>query len=287
MSDSPHPRTILAPDRSGILSPLRLAAGGLALLLLLAGAVGGIWRLAAGGRAAGDPGPARLAEALGPLEPPASPVGLTPTPGPPTATAVPPTAARTATPVPPTATLVPPTWTPTNAQILAGDSVAGPPTLSAATIDAILAAYGSPAKGRGALFYNAGVANAVDPAYGLAWFVHESHAGTRGIAPDLCSIGLLRALPGTDAQAGYALYDSWDASVTYWFERVSREYVQEDGLRTVAQIVDHYAGPDDPQDAASVAGLLITTEAMVAEKPEPKSAMPAMPPGGGMGGMDF
>jgi len=40
------------------------------------------------------------------------------------------------------------------------------------------------------------------------------------------------------------------------------------------------------QDAASVAGLLITTEAMVADKPEPKGAMPAMPPGG-MGGMDF
>ena len=38
------------------------------------------------------------------------------------------------------------------------------------------------------------------------------------------------------------------------------------------------------QDAASVAGLLITTEAMVAEKPEKKD-MPAMPPGGGMGGM--
>ena len=43
------------------------------------------------------------------------------------------------------------------------------------------------------------------------------------------------------------------------------------------------------QDAASIAGLLITTEAMVAEKPEPKSA-PGMPPGGmgdmgGMGGM--
>jgi len=39
------------------------------------------------------------------------------------------------------------------------------------------------------------------------------------------------------------------------------------------------------QDAASVAGLLITTEAMVAELPK-KSAAPAMP-GGGMGGMDF
>jgi chaperonin GroEL len=42
------------------------------------------------------------------------------------------------------------------------------------------------------------------------------------------------------------------------------------------------------QDAASVAGLLVTTEAMVAEKPEKKAPM-GMPPGadGGMGGMDF
>ena len=39
------------------------------------------------------------------------------------------------------------------------------------------------------------------------------------------------------------------------------------------------------QDAASVAGLLITTEAMIAEKPE-KKAPPAMP-AGGMGDMDF
>jgi chaperonin GroEL len=39
------------------------------------------------------------------------------------------------------------------------------------------------------------------------------------------------------------------------------------------------------QDAASIAGLLITTEAMVAEKPEKKA--PPMPPGGGMGDMDF
>jgi chaperonin GroEL len=41
------------------------------------------------------------------------------------------------------------------------------------------------------------------------------------------------------------------------------------------------------QDAASIAGLLITTEAMVAEKPEKKE--PAMPPGGapGMGDMGF
>ncbi|MEO3431737.1 chaperonin GroEL [Inquilinus sp. CAU 1745] len=39
------------------------------------------------------------------------------------------------------------------------------------------------------------------------------------------------------------------------------------------------------QNAASVAGLLITTEAMIAEKPEKKEAAPPMPDMGGMGGM--
>ena len=40
------------------------------------------------------------------------------------------------------------------------------------------------------------------------------------------------------------------------------------------------------QNAASIAGLLITTEAMVAERPKKESATPSMP-GGGMGGMDY
>ncbi|MDE3203332.1 MAG: chaperonin GroEL, partial [Acidobacteriota bacterium] len=39
------------------------------------------------------------------------------------------------------------------------------------------------------------------------------------------------------------------------------------------------------QNAASIAALLLTTEALVADKPEKKSAAPAAPPGGGMGGM--
>jgi chaperonin GroEL len=41
------------------------------------------------------------------------------------------------------------------------------------------------------------------------------------------------------------------------------------------------------QDAASIAGLLITTEAMVAELPKEAPTAPAMPGGGGMGGMGF
>ena len=39
------------------------------------------------------------------------------------------------------------------------------------------------------------------------------------------------------------------------------------------------------QNAASIAGLLLTTEATVSEKPEPPAPMPAMPGGGDMGGM--
>ena len=43
------------------------------------------------------------------------------------------------------------------------------------------------------------------------------------------------------------------------------------------------------ENASSIAGLLLTTEAMVAELPEPKEPMPPMPGGGmgGMGGMGF
>ncbi len=39
------------------------------------------------------------------------------------------------------------------------------------------------------------------------------------------------------------------------------------------------------QNAASIASLLLTTESLVAEIPEPTPSMPSGPPGGGMGGM--
>jgi len=36
------------------------------------------------------------------------------------------------------------------------------------------------------------------------------------------------------------------------------------------------------ENASSIAAMVLTTEAMVTDKPEPKPAMPPMPPGGGM-----
>jgi chaperonin GroEL len=71
-------------------------------------------------------------------------------------------------------------------------------------------------------------------------------------------------------------------SETYGFDAQNEEYVDmiEKGIVDPAKVVRAAL-----QDAASVAGLLVTTEAMVAEVPKEAPAMPAMPGGGGMGGM--
>ncbi|WP_404290040.1 chaperonin GroEL [Microvirga sp. RSM25] len=74
-------------------------------------------------------------------------------------------------------------------------------------------------------------------------------------------------------------------SDTYGFNAQTEEFVDmlQAGIVDPAKVVRTAL-----QDAASVAGLLVTTEAMVAEAPKRESA-PAMPGGGmgGMGGMDF
>jgi chaperonin GroEL len=70
-------------------------------------------------------------------------------------------------------------------------------------------------------------------------------------------------------------------SETFGFDAANDEYVDliEKGIVDPAKVVRRAL-----QDAASVAGLLVTTEAMVAEVPR-EPAAPAMPGGGGMGGM--
>jgi hypothetical protein len=70
-----------------------------------------------------------------------------------------------------------------------------------------------------------------------------------------------------------------EKSETYGFDAQTEKYVDmvAAGIIDPAKVVRTAL-----QDAGSVAGLLVTTEAMVAELP--KEPAPAMPPGGGMGG---
>ncbi len=67
-------------------------------------------------------------------------------------------------------------------------------------------------------------------------------------------------------------------SETYGFDAQTENYVDmvEKGIIDPAKVVRAAL-----QDAASIAGLLVTTEAMVAEVPKEKPAMPPMPGGGG------
>ena len=73
-------------------------------------------------------------------------------------------------------------------------------------------------------------------------------------------------------------------SNTFGFDAQTEEYkdLVEAGIIDPAKVVRVAL-----QDAASVAGLLVMTEAMVAEPPKKEAAHPPMPGGGGMGGMDF
>jgi chaperonin GroEL len=79
-----------------------------------------------------------------------------------------------------------------------------------------------------------------------------------------------------------------ERSETFGFDAQNEEYVDmiDKGIVDPAKVVRAAL-----QDAASIAGLLVTTEAMVAEVPRDQPAMPAMPGGGGgmggMGGMGF
>ncbi len=74
-----------------------------------------------------------------------------------------------------------------------------------------------------------------------------------------------------------------NGGATFGFNAQTEEYVDliQAGIVDPAKVVRTAL-----QDAASVAGLLVTTEAMIADAPK-KDAPPAMPGGGGMGGMDF
>ncbi|CAA2143156.1 MULTISPECIES: chaperonin GroEL [Methylobacterium] len=74
------------------------------------------------------------------------------------------------------------------------------------------------------------------------------------------------------------------SSITYGFNAQTEEYVDmiQAGIVDPAKVVRTAL-----QDASSIAGLLVTTEAMIADAPKKDGGAPQMPGGGGMGGMDF
>ncbi len=123
-----------------------------------------------------------------------------------------------------------------------------PPSVSAAQIDQVLQQYGSPAAGQGAAFYDLGVQYGIDPAYALAFFIHESSAGTKGVARFTNSIGNIRTTPGYRDYQGYRAYDTWAAGLDDWYKLIKTLYVEGWGKATVAQIIPTYAPSGDSND---------------------------------------
>jgi hypothetical protein len=113
--------------------------------------------------------------------------------------------------------------------------------LSVGQIEAVLKQYGSPAAGKGQALYELGVRYGIDPAYGLAFFVHESGCGTKGVARFTKSLGNIRWTQGFNNYEGYRSYDSWEQGMEDWYKLITELYINGWHLRTVDAIIPVYA----------------------------------------------
>jgi hypothetical protein len=127
-------------------------------------------------------------------------------------------------------------------------AVIGQPTITAQFVDSVLAHYSSPAQGTGKIWVEMGQQYGIDPAYALAFFIHESSAGTNpgwaGIKPGGGSTHNI----GNIICAGYATcfgrfrdYDSWQSGIEDWYKLIATEYVDDRRAVTVEQIIPIYA----------------------------------------------
>lgn len=132
-----------------------------------------------------------------------------------------------------------------------GDTLRGGPTISPARINAVLSAYGSPMAGQGQGLYDLGVKYGIDPAYCLAFFVHESGAGTQGEAVLTHNLGNIRAIAGLPSMGGYRYFDTWLEGAEAWYQLIDGLYIKQWKLATVDQIIPVYAPSADSNDPAA------------------------------------
>ena len=126
--------------------------------------------------------------------------------------------------------------------------VRGKPSLSAEFINSVLDHYHSPAAGKGQVLYNDGVKYGIDPAYALAFFMHESSFGTTGVAKVTHSLGNIRASNGYQQFEGYRMYKTWEEGFEDWYKLIKVQYIGQWKLTTVDAIVPVYAPGSDNND---------------------------------------
>lgn len=126
-------------------------------------------------------------------------------------------------------------------------SILGPPSLSVAFVNRVLAAYHSPAAGLGSVLYAESLTYGIDDVYPLAFFLHESSMGNAGMAVSTHSLGNIRCTLGWSCLGGYRYYQTWAAGFRDWFLLITSEYLPRH-LSTVATIIPVYAPSADHND---------------------------------------
>jgi hypothetical protein len=131
----------------------------------------------------------------------------------------------------------------------ASSVLVGPPTVTPAFINQVLHYYHSPMDGQGQALYDLGVQYHVDPVFPLAFFMHESNFGTKGMAVESRSIGNLRCVPSeVSCDKGYAHFATWEDGARAWYVLMTSGLYIGGGLTTVEMIIPRYAPAGDNND---------------------------------------
>jgi hypothetical protein len=143
-------------------------------------------------------------------------------------------------------------------------SVVGKPSLTVDFMNRVLAYYHSPAAGKAQALYDDGIKYGLDPAYALAFFMHESLFGTTGVARVTLSLSNMRCVPDyrcLQENGGYAIFNTWEQGFESWFKLIRNLYVGYWGRITVDQIIPKYApSSDNNNEAGYIASLKHTID---------------------------
>ncbi len=157
-------------------------------------------------------------------------------------------------------------------------SVVGPPSLSAATINAIFTQYGSSMAGTGTTIETLSRRYNIDDAFALGVWWTETNDGMAGVGSADRNPGSVRGSPNyPSAWDGYTIYPSFTAAISDWFSILNGRYISS-GLTTVFSIARPYVGTSSyPLWAGKVIALIYRYRG-VAPPPPPVTSTPTLSP---------
>jgi hypothetical protein len=158
----------------------------------------------------------------------------------------------------------------------AGDSVVGPPSLPAATVDAIFSSLGSPMAGTGQVVETASRNTNIDDAFALAVWWAETNDGMAGVGLGYHNPGGVQASPNYPRN-GYTIYPSYAEAVTDWFSIVQSRYINQ-GLTSVYTICYPYVGTSGALNWANKVMNYMTSYRASAPPPPTPTPTPTIVP---------